>query len=211
MAGDVLPEPRVSSWIRGLLFRRYEREHLLDECLKSPVALRSSMRARSPNQVWRRQPLARIAVAVFNAGQEADPIRDPERLILLVLRKPKVSCENPGIRPGKVVKGVGNVFGVVDVFPSGRVPVFVRAGAGFAEYYTSNPFDPDSRGWSWTAGAGYVIPIIDVWGLRLVPMVDYAAGRLGDVDNLTTPQIGQRYSVVEFKAAFVGCLYRCRH
>jgi hypothetical protein len=100
----------------------------------------------------------------------------------------------PEIRPGRVVKGVGNAFGVVDVFPSGGVPVFVRAGAGFAEYYTSNPFDPDSRGWSWTAGAGYVIPIIDVWDLRLVPMVDYAAGRLGDVDNLTTPQIGQRYS-----------------
>ena len=46
---------------------------------------------------------------------------------------------------------------------------------------------------------GYEIPLTE--NLRLAPMVDYAAGSLGDVRNAITVEIGRCYSVVEFKVA----------
>ena len=54
-------------------------------------------------------------------------------------------------------------------------------------------------GGGWTAGVGYEIPLTE--NLRLAPMVDYAAGSLGDVRNAITVEIGRCYSVVEFKVA----------
>ena len=53
------------------------------------------------------------------------------------------------------------------------------------------------------AGGGYEIPIHG--RIRLVPMVEWAAGRLGggSTDTLA-PQTGLHYSVVEFKLTVVG-------
>jgi hypothetical protein len=46
---------------------------------------------------------------------------------------------------------------------------------------------------------GYEIPLTQQFGLA--PIVDYAAGSLGDVRNTIPVQTGRRYSVVEFKVA----------
>jgi Outer membrane protein beta-barrel domain len=100
-----------------------------------------------------------------------------------------------------VGESVSNVLGIVDAFPIRKTPVFLRAGGGLALYQNNRPGGFSSSGWSWTAGVGYEIPLTENFGLA--PMVDYAAGSLGDVRNIITVDTGRRYSVVEFKAAAI--------
>lgn len=98
-----------------------------------------------------------------------------------------------------VGESVSNVLAVVDAFPIRKTPIFLRAGPGLALYQNNRPGGFGGSGWAWTAGAGYEIPVTE--NLRLAPMVDYAAGSLGDVRNAITVEIGRCYSVVEFKVA----------
>jgi hypothetical protein len=100
-----------------------------------------------------------------------------------------------------VGESVSNVLVVVDAFPMRRTPLFLRAGPGVALYQNNRPGGFNGSGWSWTAGAGYEIPLTERFGLA--PIVDYAAGSLGDVHNLVAMETGRRYSVVEFKVAIV--------
>ena len=100
-----------------------------------------------------------------------------------------------------VGESVSNVLGVFDAFPIRRTPLFLRAGAGLALYQNNRPGGFNSSGWSWTAGVGYEIPLTKNFGLA--PMVDYAAGSLGNVRNVITVNTGRRYSVVEFKATVI--------
>ncbi len=100
-----------------------------------------------------------------------------------------------------VGESVSNVLGVVDAFPIRKAPIFLRAGAGLALYTNNRPTGFNSNGWSWTAAAGYEIPVTE--NLGLTPIVGYAAGSLGDVRNIITVQTGRRYSAVEFKAAII--------
>jgi hypothetical protein len=100
-----------------------------------------------------------------------------------------------------VGESVTNVLGLVDAFPIRKTPIFLRAGAGLALYQNNRPTGSNGSGWSWTAGVGYEIPLTKNFGLA--PIVDYAAGSLGDVRNVITVETGRRYSVVEFKAALI--------
>lgn len=98
-----------------------------------------------------------------------------------------------------VGESVSNVLAVVDAFPIRNPPIFLRVGPGLALYQNNRPGGFGGSGWAWTAGMGYEIPISE--NLRLAPMVDYAAGSLGDVRNAIAAEMGRRYSVVEFKVA----------
>ncbi|SRR5712692_3866410 len=100
-----------------------------------------------------------------------------------------------------VGESVSNVLGLVDAFPTRKTPIFLRAGAGLALYQNNRPGGSNGSGWSWTAGLGYEIPLRKNFGLA--PIVDYAAGSLGDVRNVITVQTGRRYSVVEVKVAVI--------
>ncbi len=100
-----------------------------------------------------------------------------------------------------VGESVSNVFVVVDAFPIRKIPLFLRAGPGLALYQNNRPGGFNGSGWSWTAGVGYEIPLTENFGLA--PIIDYAAGSLGDVRNIITVETGRRYSVVEFKAAMI--------
>ena len=100
-----------------------------------------------------------------------------------------------------VGESVSNVLGIVDSFPIRKTPIFLRAGAGLALYQNNRPAGFNSSGWSWTAGVGYEIPLTK--NFVLAPIVDYAAGSLGDVRNIITADTGRRYSVVEFKATLL--------
>ena len=69
-------------------------------------------------------------------------------------------------------------------------------------YSNSRPLGTNGSGPGWEAGGGYEIPIRG--RIRLVPMVEYATGSLGNGSSDTYPiQTGLRYSVVEFKLAVV--------
>jgi hypothetical protein len=98
-----------------------------------------------------------------------------------------------------VGESVSNVLALVDVFPIRKTPIFLRAGPGLALYQNNRPGGFNGTGWSWTAGVGYEIPLAEKFGLA--PIVDYAAGSLGDVRNTLAVETGRRYSVVEFKVA----------
>jgi len=106
------------------------------------------------------------------------------------------SLNNPAVG-----EGVSNVLVVVDAFPIRKVPLFLRAGPGVALYHNNRPGAFNGSGSSWTAGVGYEIRLAEKFGLA--PIVDYAAGSLGDVRNIIAVQTGRRYSVVEFKAAMI--------
>lgn len=102
-----------------------------------------------------------------------------------------------------VGESVSNMGGVVDVFPARHSPLFARAGFGHSMYTNRRPLGVDGGGSGWEAGGGYEIPIRG--RIRLVPMVEWAAGRLGSgsPDTLAL-QTGLHYSVVEFKLTVVG-------
>lgn len=102
-----------------------------------------------------------------------------------------------------VGESVSNVGGVVDVFPARHRPLFARGGFGLSMYTNRRPLGVDGSGPGWEAGGGYEIPIHG--RIRLVPMVEWAAGRLGS-GSPDTPllQTGLHYSVVEFKLTVVG-------
>ena len=100
-----------------------------------------------------------------------------------------------------VGEGVSNVLGVIDVFPSRKIPLFVRGGGGLAMYQNNRPGETGGSGWAWTGGAGYEIRVSERLGLA--PMVGYAYGRFDDVRNPIMVETGRHYSVVEFKVAAI--------
>jgi len=100
-----------------------------------------------------------------------------------------------------VGEGVSNVFGVIDVFPARKIPLFVRGGGGLALYQNNRPEGTNGKGWSWTGGAGYEVRLNERLGLA--PIVGYAYGRFDDVRNPITIETGRHYSVIEFKVAVI--------
>ena len=100
-----------------------------------------------------------------------------------------------------VGESVSNVLGVIDVFPTRKLPLFVRGGGGLAMYQNNRPAATGGTGWSWTGGAGYEIHFSPRLGLA--PMVQYAYGRFNDVRNPIMIETGRHYSVVEFKLAAI--------
>jgi hypothetical protein len=102
-----------------------------------------------------------------------------------------------------VGENVSNVGGVVDLFPLGKNKLFARGGYGLSMYSIQRPAGTNGNGTGWEAGGGYEVPIRG--RIRLVPMVEYAAGTLGRGSSDTYPiQTGLRYSVLEFKLTVVG-------
>lgn len=100
-----------------------------------------------------------------------------------------------------VGESVSNVLGVIDVFPTRKIPFFIRGGGGLAMYQNNRPAESDGTGWAWTGGAGYEVRLNQ--RLALAPMVEYGYGRFGDVRNPVTIETGRHYSVVEFKIAAI--------
>ena len=96
---------------------------------------------------------------------------------------------------------MSNVLGVIDVFPTRKIPFFIRGGGGLAMYQNNRPAESDGTGWAWTGGAGYEVRLNQ--RLALAPMVEYGYGRFGDVRNPVTIETGRHYSVVEFKIAAI--------
>jgi hypothetical protein len=100
-----------------------------------------------------------------------------------------------------VGESVSNVLGVIDVFPTHKIPLFLRGGGGLAMYQNNRPGESGGTGWSWTGGAGYEVRFSERLGFA--PIVEYAYGRFDDVRNPITVEMGRHYSVVEFKVAAV--------
>ena len=100
-----------------------------------------------------------------------------------------------------VGESVSNVFGVIDLFPTRKIPLFLRGGGGLAMYQNNRPAESGGTGWSWTGGAGYEVRFSERVGLA--PIVEYAYGRFGDVSNPITVETGRHSSVVEFKLAVI--------
>jgi hypothetical protein len=100
-----------------------------------------------------------------------------------------------------VGESVSNVGGVFDVFPVRKRRLFGRGGVGWSSYTNNRPTGTNGNGLGWEVGGGYEIPLRGQ--LCLAPMVEYAAGGLGDVHDPTAPQTGRRFSVVEFKVEAV--------
>ena len=100
-----------------------------------------------------------------------------------------------------VGEGVSNVLGVIDVFPTRKIPLFIRGGGGLAMYQNNRPGESGGTGWSWTGGAGYEVRISERLGVA--PIVEYAYGRFDDVRNPIMVETGRHYSVVEFKVAAI--------
>lgn len=96
-----------------------------------------------------------------------------------------------------VGESVSTSLAVVDVFPAPKVPLFLRAGTGWASYTNNRPEGYGGGGWAWMAGAGYEIRIGNRLGLS--PILAYSAGHLGDVREPTTLQTRRRFSVIESK------------
>ena len=102
-----------------------------------------------------------------------------------------------------VGEDVGNVGGVVDIFPLRRSGLFARGGYGLSKYSINRPLGINGSGPGWEAGGGYEIPIHG--RIRLVPTVAYAAGNLGNGSSDTKPiETGLHYSVIDFKLSVVG-------
>ena len=101
-----------------------------------------------------------------------------------------------------VGESVGNVMGVVDVFPLRR-GLFARGGLGWSSYTNNQPTGANGTGFAWKTGAGYEFPLGR--SFRLVPIVTYSAGSLGDANYPNVPPTGGGYSVIDFK---FGVVYR---
>jgi len=97
---------------------------------------------------------------------------------------------------------VSNTTAVVDVFPIRKLPLFLRGGTGAGVYQNNHPDADGGKGWCWTAGAGYELGLRKHF--RLVPMVAYSSGALGDAQSVPAVQSGRRYSVVEFKIGILA-------
>jgi len=99
-------------------------------------------------------------------------------------------------------ESVSNLGAVVDVFPFKRNRLFARGGYGRSMYTINRPSGVDGNGPGWETGAGYEIPMRG--RSRLVPMVEYAAGRLGNGSSgISQMQTGLNYSVVEFRLTMI--------
>lgn len=97
-----------------------------------------------------------------------------------------------------VGESVGYVMAIGDLLPSQRHPFFVRGGVGRGTYAGNRPNVNSGGGLAWLAGGGYEIPVSR--SLRLVPIVGYSAGNLGD-GGTPNPQKHFRYSTMETKLA----------
>ena len=100
-----------------------------------------------------------------------------------------------------VGESVSNVLGVIDVFLTRKIPLFIRGGGGLAMYQNNRPGESNGKGWSGTGGAGYEFRFSERLGLA--PIVEYAYGKFDDVRNPITVETGRHYSVVEFKVAAI--------
>lgn len=97
-----------------------------------------------------------------------------------------------------VGESVGYVAAIGDALPSQRYPFFVRGGIGRSTYSGNRPNVDSGGGLDWLAGGGYEFPVSR--SLRLVPIVGYSAGNLGN-GGTPNPQTHFRYSTMEFKLA----------
>lgn len=102
-----------------------------------------------------------------------------------------------------VGESVTNIAGVVDVFPTPKIGLFLRGGAGAAIYTNNHPDGSGGSGFAWVVGGGYEIPLNKSKTIAVAPIVDYASGHFGDAQYPPTTLTGRRYSVVEIKAAVV--------
>lgn len=100
-----------------------------------------------------------------------------------------------------VGESVSTVNGIIDVFPVKTKPLFVRGGGGLSMYSNNHPSGTNGSGPGWEVGGGYEFRMHGNMGI--VPMVQYASGSLGNGLSAAAPGTGLRYSVVEFKAAFI--------
>jgi hypothetical protein len=108
-----------------------------------------------------------------------------------------------------VGESVSNFGGIVDVFPLKRNGLFARGGFGRSMYTIDRPSGTAGDGPGWETGVGYEIPMRG--HSRLVPMVEYAAGGLGNGSRDTSPmQTGLHYSVIEFRLTTVCSFGRRR-
>jgi hypothetical protein len=101
-----------------------------------------------------------------------------------------------------VGESVSNLSGIVDVFPLKRNGLFARGGFGRSMYTIERPSGTDGDGPGWETGVGYEIPMRG--RSRLVPMVEYAAGGLGNGSrDINVMQTGLHYSVIEFRLTMI--------
>lgn len=101
-----------------------------------------------------------------------------------------------------VGESVSNAMALVDAFPLRSVPLFARGGIGIATYTNNSPTGRNGSGFAWESGGGYEFRLSR--SLRLVPMVEYCGGHLGNAGELSA-ETNSRYTVVEFN---IGVLYR---
>ncbi len=101
-----------------------------------------------------------------------------------------------------VGESVSAAMALADVFPLRTHPLFVRGGVGIGTYTNNRPTGRNGSGFAWEGGGGYEIHLSR--SLRLVPMVQYCGGHLGQAGPLDS-QTNSRYSVIDFN---VGILYR---
>lgn len=101
-----------------------------------------------------------------------------------------------------VGESVGGVMAIADVFPLRNHPLFARGGIGYGTYTNNTPAGRNGSGLTWEGGGGYEIRLSR--SLRLLPMVEYCGGHLGNAGAFAG-QTNTRYSVIEFN---VGVLYR---
>jgi hypothetical protein len=97
-------------------------------------------------------------------------------------------------------ESVSNAFGVIDVFPVRRRPLFVRGGGGATFYENRRPFESNSHGVGGTIGLGFEHRVARY--VSIAPIVQYSAGTLGNVDNIIQWETGRTYSVIEAKVSF---------
>ena len=96
-------------------------------------------------------------------------------------------------------ESVSQVLAIVLVYPWSTRGLFLKAGAGRAIYTDHDPDGFGSSGWGATLAAGYDWPV----GARLslTPVVLYARGTLGDVDNALVTIHDRRYHAFELGVA----------
>jgi len=99
-----------------------------------------------------------------------------------------------------VGESVGNVGGIVDVFLVKKKPLFLRVGGGVSTYSNQRFAGMDGKGPGWEVGGGYEFRI---GSMGIAPTVEYAAGQLGNGIAQAVTGTGLRYSVIEFKLAYI--------
>jgi hypothetical protein len=94
--------------------------------------------------------------------------------------------------PAKGVS-VSQTFFIAQVYPWPARGLFVKLGAGRADYTNHHPFEFGSSGRGVSIGSGYDLPVSkNIW---FTPHVDYCRGSLGSVENQLTTVHNRRYHV----------------